>query len=66
MRDIQNAMNAALSNINWLYSEIASVPLVHSIITNDVMRYMIGIADAIGDGSPPLWFDLTKVIDVLS
>ena len=42
------------------------MPLVHSIVTNDVMRYMIGIADAIGDGSPPLGFDLTNVIDVLS
>lgn len=54
MREIPKANSAALNKINWLFSEIASVPLVISSVTNDVIRNMIGTADAIGDGSPNL------------
>ena len=65
MRDIQKASNAALNRIIWLYSDIASVPLVVSIITNEVMRNMIGIAEAIGEGSPFLGVDFANFTDVL-
>lgn len=40
--------------MSWLYLNIASVPLVVSNITNDVIRYTMGIAEKIGDGSPLL------------
>lgn len=52
MRDIPNEIVAAVSNINWLYSEIASVPLTISNVTNDEIRKIMGTADAIGEGSP--------------
>ena len=64
MREIVNASNAALSKMSWLYSETASVPFVTSIITRDVIRKIIGIDDAIGDGSPLLKVCFANVSNV--
>ncbi len=52
MRDMVKDSVAAPNNIIWLYSDMASVPLVERRKTNAVIRKIIGIADAMGEGSP--------------
>ncbi len=65
MREITNAKKAALSSINWLFSEIASVPFVISSVTNDVIRKTIGIADMVGEGNPNLLLLFVNFILIL-
>lgn len=42
----------APSNMNLLYSSIALIPLVERRKTKVVIRKIIGIAEAMGEGSP--------------
>lgn len=57
-----NAKVAALSKMSWLFSKIASVPFITSNVTNDVIKNIIGIAEAIGDGR---LFRVTLLANVL-
>ena len=45
MREMPNASNAALSRINWLLSEIASVPLIVSSAINEEIRKILDIQE---------------------
>lgn len=45
-----NASVAALSRIIWLFSKIASAPLRISIVTSEMIKNIIGTAEAIGEG----------------